>query len=137
MSTEYLVPVYITYLVVAVGLVVWLARTLFSSGAVFLDDVFPDTPGLSKAVNRLLVVGFYMLNLGFALLMMKATSAATPFEAMEVFAAKMGMLLLSLGAIHFGNLYLFHRMRRRSRLRFMPPPVAPQAVIGGVQTHAG
>jgi hypothetical protein len=123
--TTHLPVVYLTYAAVALGLTVWLARTLFRNGQIFLDDVFKDSPGLALSVNRLLVVGFYLVNLGWALLMLKSHQVSTTTEAIEVLAAKLGQLMLILGAMHFGNLYLFHRIRRRARLADAPPPVAP------------
>jgi hypothetical protein len=47
-------------------------------------------------------------------------------QAIEVLSFKLGALLLSLGAMHFGNLILFHRIRRRAQIAVLPPPVAPQ-----------
>lgn len=126
METPYLVPVYAAYATVTFGLTVFLARTLFRNGAVFLEDVFKDTPKLGEAVNRLLVVGFYLVNLGYAALIMKAESANTVVEAVEVLAWKLGALLMSLAFMHFVNLFVFYRIRRRSRLALLPPPVAPQ-----------
>ena len=73
----YLVPVYVVYAVVSIGLTIWLARTLAKNGEVFLRDVFEDKPDLAGAVNRLLVVGFYLVNLGYAALIMRADPAAT------------------------------------------------------------
>jgi hypothetical protein len=124
--SPYLVPVYIAYAAVAVPLTIGLARTLFRHGAVFLEDVFEDKPRLADAVNRLLVVGFYLLNLGYAAVMMKGDGAAHLVGAVELLAWKLGALLLSLGAVHFANLYVFYRIRRRSRLAMLPPPVAAQ-----------
>ena len=124
--SAFLVPVYIAYAATAVPLTVYLARTLFNHGAVFLEDVFKDTPRLADAVNRLLVVGFYLLNLGYAALIMKSRGGDTVVEAVEVLAWKLGALLLSLGAVHFCNLYIFYRIRRRSQIMTLPPPVAPQ-----------
>jgi len=126
-TSQNLVTVYFVYAGASVGLTVWLARTLSKSGEVFLDDVFVDNPRMAPAVNRLLVVGFYLLNLGYAFLTLQANAdSLTPVQAMETLAAKLGALLLSLGVIHFGNLYLFHRIRRRSQIRLAPPPVKPQ-----------
>jgi hypothetical protein len=125
MEANLLVPVYTAYAVISVALTMWLARTLFKNGAVFLDAVF-ESPRTAEAVNRLLVVGFYLLNLGYAFLMLKAEPAATPIAAIETLAGKMGTLLLSLGAVHFFNLYLFHRIGRQAKLATLPPPVAPQ-----------
>jgi hypothetical protein len=125
-TSPYLVPVYIAYAVVSIGLTIGLARVLFRSGAVFLEDVFKETPKMAGAVNQLLVVGFYLLNLGYAALIMKSNGASTGVEAAEVLAWKLGALLISLGVMHFFNMYLFFRIRRRSQLAVLPPPVAPQ-----------
>jgi hypothetical protein len=125
-STPYLVPVYIAYALVAVSLTVVLARVLFKNGAIFLEDVFKDKPRMAEAVNRLLVVGFYLLNLGYASLILKSQGATTVVEGAEVLAWKLGWLLVSLGAMHFFNLWLFYRIRRRSQIAMLPPPVAPQ-----------
>jgi len=126
-TAQNLVTVYGAYAGASVGLTIWLARTLAKSGEVFLDDVFVDNPRMAPAVNRLLVVGFYLLNLGYAFVTLKAgADSLTAVQAMETLAAKLGALLLSLGVIHFGNMYLFHRIRRRSQIRLAPPPVKPQ-----------
>jgi hypothetical protein len=124
-SGGYLVPVYLAYGAASVGLTIWLARTLFKNGAVFLRDVFADKPDLADAVNRLLVVGFYLLNLGYACLLLEADPAGSPVAAIETLASKLGALLLSLGVMHFLNMFLFHRIRRRAQIAQLPPPVAP------------
>jgi hypothetical protein len=124
-DTSYLVPVYAAYAAVTVSLTVWLARTLFQNGAVFLEGVFPHEPKMAEAVNRLLVVGFYLLNLGYAALIMKSDGGTTVLAAVEVLAWKLGALLMSLGVMHFANLYIFYRIRRRARVAVLPPPVVP------------
>jgi hypothetical protein len=129
METSYLIPVYAAYAATSVGLTIWLARTLFKNGAVFLEEVFADQPRMAEAVNRLLVVGFYLLNLGYASLLLKAEASATPVQAVEVLSSKLGLLLLSLGGMHFANLLIFHRIRRRAQLAHLPPPVAPQMYV--------
>jgi hypothetical protein len=123
---SYLVPVYASYAAISIGLTVWLARTLFKNGAVFLEEVFVNEPRMAEAVNRLLVVGFYLLNLGYASLLLKAGGSASAVESIEVLSQKLGLLLLSLGGMHFVNLIVFHRIRRRAKIAHLPPPVAPQ-----------
>jgi hypothetical protein len=126
-STTHLTAVYLVYAGASIGLTFCLARTLFKNGEVFLEDVFGDNPRMASAVNRLLVVGFYLLNLGYAFLTLKAGNEVhTTTEGIETLAAKLGSLLLVLGAVHMGNLYLFHRIRRRGQIKIAPPPVWPQ-----------
>jgi hypothetical protein len=126
MTGNYLIPVYAAYAMISVSLTIWIARTLFRNGAVFLEDVFADQPKMAEAVNRLLVVGFYLINLGYASLLLKAGGTPNAVEAIEVLSYKLGLLLLSLGVMHFGNLFVFHRIRRRAKIAVLPPPVAPQ-----------
>src|SRR6478672_2300481 len=96
---RYLVPVYFTYIVCAVGLTVWLARTLFHNGAVFLHDVFEDRQDLADSVNHLLVTGFFMINLGFALILMRQGRAASGADAFRLLTGKLGILLFTLAII--------------------------------------
>jgi hypothetical protein len=136
-TTNHLVAVYLVYAGASLTLTVWLARTLFKNGEVFLEEVFADNPRMATAVNRLLVVGFYLLNLGYAFMTLKAGNEVhTSTAGIETLAAKLGSLLLVLGALHMGNLYLFHRIRRRGQIRLAPPPVWPQMHHNGVQGDA-
>ncbi|HVF31771.1 MAG TPA: hypothetical protein VM933_01930 [Acidimicrobiales bacterium] len=128
-TNEFLIPVYLTYAAVSVGLIVWLARTLFAHGQVFLEGVFEDNPKMAESVNRLLVIGFYMVNLGYAALLLQANAATDGVTAVEILVRKLGVLLVSLAGLHFVNLYVFTRIRRRAGAAVLPPPVAPQAQL--------
>lgn len=121
--------VYGVYALFSIGLTVFLARTLSSNGQLLLEDVFADNPALGKAVNKLLVVGFYLVNFGYACLLMSGGYAETLTASIETLATKMGWLLMSLAVMHFANLYIFHRIRRRIRAR-NTPPFEPQGYVG-------
>jgi hypothetical protein len=127
-----LIAIYLVYAGASLFLTIWLARTLFKNGEVFLEEVFADNPRMAGAVNRLLVVGFYLLNLGYAFVTLKASQdVTTAAQGIETLAMKLGSLLLALGAIHLLNVLLFHRIRRRAQIRMAPPPVRPQMQYNG------
>ena len=69
---------YFIYGFAAITLTGALARSLFANGTLFLESVFEDKPGMAAAVNRLLVTGFYMLNLGYALSYSARTTRSKP-----------------------------------------------------------
>ena len=124
---ESLIVVYVLYGVAAVALTVWLAKTLFANGAVFLEGVFNDNHELAEALNRLLVTGFYMLNLGYAFLIFKTNiRPAGAVGSIELLVNKMGILLVSLGVIHFLNMIVFWRLRKGTESRTPPPLPTPQ-----------
>lgn len=128
-SDQMAIGFYGLYALVAVGLVVWLARTLQRNGEVFLENVFDDDR-MARAVNQLLVVGFYLLNLGYALLLYRVDSAAELTAAFNSLVERIGLLLLSLGVIHLVNMAVFWRIRNhqdRSQARHVATTVAPVA----------
>ena len=122
------ITTYLIYLAVSVALTIWVARTLHKNGRVFLVDVFHGNEALADSVNHLLVVGFYLINFGYVTLALKLGYVVTTAEqSIEALSVKVGMVLLVLGGMHFFNLFIFSRMRRRSVQHNQPPPVAPDA----------
>ncbi|RKR92621.1 hypothetical protein BDK92_7063 [Micromonospora pisi] len=117
---------YLVYLAISIGLTVWVASTLSRNGLVFLAEVFHDS-GLAKAVNSLLVVGFYLLNLGYVTVAMKYSGhIGSTSQAMETLSKKIGLVLLVLGALHFFNVFALNRYRRgRLRQNATHPPLPP------------
>ena len=113
----YIVWCYITYLALSLTVTVWVAHTLHKNGRVFLVDAFHSNAELADSVNHLLVVGFYLVNIGYVALALRTTGSLTSVrESIELVSDKIGVVLLVLGAMHFFNLYVFSRMRKRSRL---------------------
>src|SRR5256886_17164064 len=122
------IATYLLYLAISVALTVWVGRTLHRNGRIFLFDVFHGNEPLADSVNHLLVVGFYLINLGFASLALKlGYDIATPKQGIEALSVKVGTVMLVLGAMHFFNLLIFSRMRRRATMRNAPPPVSADA----------
>src|SRR5437763_14791569 len=120
---------YIAYLLLSAGLTAWVAHTLFRNGQVFLDDAL-GSERLARSVNHLLVVGFYLLNLGYATVAIRmANEVSSPSSAIETLSVKIGLVLLVLGGVHFANLYVLSRFRRRRLLETAPPPVTPSQVL--------
>ena len=119
---------YLLYLGITIALTAWVGHTLHKNGRIFLVDVFHGNEPLADSVNHLLVVGFYLINLGFVSLALKlGYDIASPREGIEALSMKVGTVMLVLGAMHFFNLLIFSRMRRRATMRNAPPPVSPDA----------
>jgi hypothetical protein len=118
---------YALYLGIALPLTIWVARSLFRNGRMFLVECFHGDEGLADGVNHLLVVGFYLINFGFVALYLKMTEEVVAVRGVfEALSGKIGVVLLVLGAMHFFNLFVFTRMRRRTVLNQAPPPIPPQ-----------
>lgn len=105
---------YLLYLLISVALTIWVARTLHRNGRVFLVQAFRGREDMADAVNHLLVVGFYLINIGFiAFALRYGTKPENAQEAFEFVSTKLGVVLLVLGAMHFFNMFNFDKMRRK------------------------
>ena len=128
----YVLYTYVVYLVLSIGVTIWVARTLHTNGRTFLVDAFHGQESLADSVNHLLVVGFYLINLGWIVMTLRTRldiEAARP--AVELLSDKVGTVLFVLGIMHFFNLFLFSRFRRRAldRLAGAPPPIPPTGFL--------
>ncbi|MFB7371537.1 hypothetical protein ACFC0D_17005 [Streptomyces sp. NPDC056222] len=122
------VVAYIVYLLISVALTIWVARTLSRNGRIFLADVLHGNEKLAEAVNHLLVVGFYLVNFGFVALYLSQDEAVADARSLfEALSVKLGVVLLVLGVMHLGNVYVLNKIRRRGVMeREQVPPVPPQ-----------
>lgn len=115
---------YLAYLTISVSLTVWVAKTLHKNGRLFLVDSFSGNEPMADSVNHLLVVGFYLINAGYITLALKYGQKPEDLQGvLETLSTKVGVVLLVLGGMHFFNLFVFSRMRRRALLHRAPPPV--------------
>ena len=105
---------HLVYVVVSVAMTIWVARTLHKNGRVFLVDAFHGKENFADSVNHLLVVGFYLINIGYVALALRYGIKPIDLQsAVEFFSTKVGLVLVVLGVMHFFNLAVFTRMRDR------------------------
>jgi len=126
-NNMYIVWAYGFYVTISVLLTMWVARTLSKNGLVFLVEAFNNNRELASSVNHLLVVGFYLINIGYVTLALKYGDKPTNLQqSIEFLSTKVGLVLLVLGGMHFINLRVFSNMRKRAQLKNAVRPVPPQ-----------
>jgi hypothetical protein len=107
---------YTVYFIVSVALTVWVAKVLFTNGRIFLIDIFHGNVELADSVNKLLVVGFYLINIGYMTLALKEAGTIPNIQVVvEVLSYKIGWIILILGGMHFLNLAIFFKLRNRAQ----------------------
>ena len=112
---------YFVYIGTSVLLTIWVGDTLHRNGRPFLVSVFKED-GLADSVNRLLVIGFYLVNFGAAAILINTGEPpATVADMLKQTVTRVGVVLLVLGFMHFNNLLVLHIIRRPLRQKPMPP----------------
>jgi hypothetical protein len=110
------ITAYLIYLPIAITLTIFVAHTLFKNGKIFMLDIFNGREEIALATNKLFEVGFYLLNIGFALLILRFKYDLENKQIMiEALSYKIGGFSIYLGIMLFFNMYLFFRGKRKSR----------------------
>ncbi len=96
---------YALYLTITIGITIWVARTLSKNGEVFLVQCFGHNGEVAKSTNHLLVVGFYLVNIGFITLTLAIGAEPTTLpDAIRFLSGKVGLAVIVLGGMHFFNM---------------------------------
>ena len=113
---NFTVITHLTYLVTSITITLFAGHILFKNGRLFLIDIFQKNERLADSVNKLLLTGFYLLNLGYVTLnMSNGAEVINAAHMIEKLSHKIGVLMLVLGAIHLANLFVLYRMRKRAQ----------------------
>ena len=106
---------YLIYLLLSVGITVVVGRTLHRHGRLFVINCVHGDVSLADRVNDLLLVGFYLTNLAFVLLMLRSNLYLEDDLAVATFVSdKLGVVLTTLGAMHFVNVAVLMIVRKHA-----------------------
>lgn len=108
----------LTYLGTTLAVTLIVGNRLHRHGRPFLRDVFRGNPGLADAVNHLLLVGFYLMNIALPLVLLREpVRVREVLESVELFSELGGMVLVILGMMHLVNVAVLDIVRRLVRNR--------------------
>jgi hypothetical protein len=131
-NLSYALTAYLIYLPVTILLTWYVAHTLFKNGRSFMLDIFHGKEEIAMATNKLFKVGFYLLNVGFALWILEINiDLLSSQHVVEVLSKKIGGFSIYLGLMLFFNLYMFFRGRKASRANTKPVFVQEEVKITG------
>jgi hypothetical protein len=116
METTKIIIGYAIYLPIAIFLTYYVSRTLFQNGKIYMLDIFKGREEIANATNKLFETGFYLLNLGFALMILTISEYKNDYQTLiEALSYKIGGFSIYLGLMLFVNLYFFFRGKRKAK----------------------
>ena len=118
---NYLLITYIAYIILTLILTFWVGKTLFVNGKIFLMDIFKNDELLVNSINKLLLIGFYLINFGYALRnLIERSQVNSAVQSVEMLSRKVGLIIITLGIMHFLNLFVLFAMRSKSKRASSP-----------------
>ncbi len=116
METSKILIGYCIYLPIALFLTYFVSKTLFKNGKIFMLDIFKGREEIAEATNKLFETGFYLLNIGFALMILEMNLYEDNYQVLiEALSYKIGGFSIYLGIMLFFNLYFFFRGKRKAK----------------------
>jgi hypothetical protein len=102
---NYIVLTYILYLLIILYVIIYIGAVFYRNGEPFLIQTFKGDKAIATAVNKFLLVAYYLFNIGYSILALKVKIAVTDWQQMlEVLSAKAGTIILILGIAHYFNI---------------------------------
>lgn len=127
---------YLIYIALSLGIIFWVGQTLNRNGRIFLLENYQDKPQLADAINQMLLVGFYLINIGFISYTLKITGEPPRNWArvIEFLSLKIGLNIMLLGFMHFALMFTLQQYSNARKARTMAQPTPPRAVGGPNKT---
>ena len=126
-----LVTTYLIYIGISLGIIFWTGRTLNRNGRIFLLENYQDKPQLADAINQMLLLGFYLINIGFISYALKITGEA-PREwakVIEFLSVKIGVNAMLLGFMHFALMFTLQQYSSARKARIATPRTPPAPLM--------
>jgi hypothetical protein len=99
---------YLFYLPFTIGITWWVGKDLNRKGAYLLWAAFEDN-ALVNTINRFLLLGYYLLNIGYAVLSLSLfPRLESSVQLFSVLAFRVGIIMSSLAIIHYINILVIH-----------------------------
>lgn len=96
---------YILYLFITYFITVHVGLIFYRNGRLYILRLLHGEEKLTDFINRILLTGYYLLNLGYAALMIRSWKTVTGWTDLAASLASMtGKIMLTLAVIHFLNM---------------------------------
>ncbi|GAA4153900.1 hypothetical protein GCM10022217_10170 [Chryseobacterium ginsenosidimutans] len=112
--TTYNFQAYMIYLPIVIALTILVSQFLFKNSKTFMIDIFHQKEDIAMATNSLFKIGFYLLNIGFALCIIEFFQIETVERLVVALSQKIGGFSIYLGIMMLLNLLLFLKGRKHA-----------------------
>ena len=93
------------YLPITFYITILVGRELHKAGKYFVCEMIRHDKAFANAVNNSLLIGYYLINLGYVTIMISSWQEITCFTSLLItLCDKIGIILITLGFIHFMNM---------------------------------
>lgn len=107
---NYNIPAYLLFLSLMILIIVRIGAICYRNGNVFVATLLPDHKALCLQINKTLLVGYYLVNIGYcAVTITHWQTIVSPQMLVEVIAIKASVILFMLAVLHYINIFMLKK----------------------------
>jgi hypothetical protein len=118
---NYNISAYIVFIILVVFIIVYVGRYFYTNGRVFIISLLDGNVSLADQVNKVLLVGYYLVNTGYAFLKLQRWQRISTVEAwLSSLTLNIGTLVLILAFLHYMNMYAIYYLSKSNSINHKP-----------------
>jgi len=122
-TMSYNILAYACYLLITIYVVVVVGNILHKNGRPFILSVFHGNQHLADSINNMLLVGYYLLNIGYCIITLRIWEKIGLIrELIEIVSEKVGIIVLLLGIMHLFNIIVLLITEKKHRKNLQTHP---------------
>ncbi|MGX1929876.1 hypothetical protein [Flagellimonas sp. 2504JD4-2] len=103
---NYNILTYVIYLPIIVFIMIKVGWLFFKNGEVFLFHLFHTDIPLAKSINKLLLIGYYFTNIGYAIITIAYwKNIGSVLGMLNSLSLTLGKIILLLSLLHYNNIF--------------------------------
>ena len=114
---NYNIVSYAIYIALSAYIILRVGYLFYHFGEIYLRYLLAGNAALAKSLSNLLLMGYYLLNLGFAFYNLGRWPRILNLnELLYNLCQNVGGICLILGLLHFGNLFWIYLLQKRNSI---------------------
>lgn len=114
---NYNIPAYLIYLALMIFIIGYVGRLFYRNGRIFILRLFKDNAELTDHVNHILLVAYYLFNIGYAFFTLRLWENILTVQALiSNISSNMGALIFMLAVMHYMNMGIIYYLSKKQSL---------------------
>lgn len=98
---------YSIYLIITTLIIIKVGKICYQNGTIYVAELIPDHKDLCHKTNTILLLGYYLLNIGYcAMTLISWENIASFPQLVEMIAFKSATIIGIIALMHYLNLYV-------------------------------
>lgn len=94
------------FLILMAFIIVVVGKICYRNGNIFVAELIPGHLALCQQINKSLLIGYYLVNIGYCAVTLSFWSSITSWPMLvEVIALKMAAIIIILSVLHYINIF--------------------------------